>query len=269
MAQPLFELTGELSILERARPRNENATALVISLALRNGLFDDYRKLRADLVREQLDNFAARARSTAPADLIAQLPDPPYRSDSEPLIVALLHELHRRPLDEAPAKPTVIDALIDYALRHNLGPLDGLELLTHKPGAASDAIRTRLARKLGLNNLAAQIELGSADPRRVPVVETEWQGLCGNEICYYAWRNVDADHAVSLTVETPQTDDVPAYAEVYVDDVRRSEGEVGLRRDFIVPVGNPGTHRVEVVLANPVTRNGTRRTLHIIGVTTL
>jgi hypothetical protein len=194
---------------------------------------------------------------------------PPYHADSEPVIAALLDELHRRPLDEVPGKPTIIDALVDYALRHNLDPLDGLELITHRQGAASDATRIRLARKLGENNVAAQIELGSADPRRVPVVESEWQGLCGSDVCYYGWRNIDAGHAIALNVETVETDNVPAYAELYVDDVLRGEGEVGARRDFIVPVGNPGTHRVEVVLANPATRNGTVRKLHISGVTTL
>jgi hypothetical protein len=269
MAQPLFELTGDLSLLERARPRSEYSTGILISLALQNGLFDDYRKLRGDRQRERLDDFAARARGSSTAELIVNFPNPPYRSDSEPLIVALLDELHRRPLDEAPGKPIIIDSIVDYALRHNLGPLDGLELVTHKPGAASDTTRIRLARKLGINNLAAQIEFANADPRRVAVVESDWQGLCDKDVCHYAWRNIDANHAVSLAVETVQTDNVPAYAEVYVDDVLRGEGEVGARRDFIVPVGNPGTHRIEVVLANPMTRNGETRKLHIRGITTL
>ncbi|HEX3578963.1 MAG TPA: hypothetical protein VHY33_10405 [Thermoanaerobaculia bacterium] len=269
MAQPLFELTGDLTMLERSRPRNEYATGILISLALRNGLFEDYRKLREDLQRERLEDFTARARSSSPADLIAHFPDPPYRADSEPLIVALLDELHRRPLDEVPGRPVIIDSVVDYALRHNLEPLDGLELVTHRQGAASDATRIRLARKLGENNVAAQIELANADPRRLPVVESDWQELCGNNICYRAWRNIEANHAISLNIETAETDNVPAYAEVYVDDVRRGEGEVGAKRDFIVPVGNPGTHRVEVVLANPVTRNGGVRRLRISGVTTL
>jgi len=269
MAQPLFELTGDLSMLERARPRTEYATGILISLALRNGLFDDYRKLRADLQRERLDDFAQRAHSSSPADLIASFPDPPYRADSEPLIVALLDELHRRPLDEVPGKPAIIDALVDYSLRHNLEPLDGLELIAHNRGSASDSTRIRLARKLGENNVAAQIEMGTADPRRAPVADSEWQGLCGTNVCYSAWRNIDASHAVSVNIATVETDNVPAYAEVYVDDVLRAEGEVGARRGFIVPAGNPGAHRVEVVLANPATRNGGVRRLHINGITTL
>jgi hypothetical protein len=65
MAQPLFELTGELSLLKRARPRSEYATGIVISLALRNGFFDDYRKLRVELQRERLDDSAVPRRLRA------------------------------------------------------------------------------------------------------------------------------------------------------------------------------------------------------------
>jgi hypothetical protein len=168
-----------------------------------------------------------------------------------------------------PARPAVIDGVVDYALRHGLEPLDGLEIVTRKTGAASDATRIRLARKLGLVNLARQIELGANDPRRPQVIDSDWQGLCDTDICYRAWRSIEAGHAVSLAIEAVETDDVAAYAEIYVDDVLRAEGEVGARRDFIVPVGNPGTHRVEVVLANPRMRNGSARRLHIATITTL
>jgi len=141
MAQPLFELTGDLSMLERARPRDDDSTRLLISLALRNGFFADYQKLRADLAHERLDEFKAHARGSSPADLIGRFPDPPYRADSEPLILALLEELHRRPLDESPGRPAVVDAIVDYTLRHDLGPLDGLEPVTLKPWWASDLTR--------------------------------------------------------------------------------------------------------------------------------
>src|SRR5947199_4185707 len=110
----------------------------------------------------------------------------------------------------------------------------------------------------------------TADPRRpAAAVDSGWQGLCGNYVCYHGWRDVDAAHAVAVRVETVQTDNVPAYAEVYVDDVLRGEGEVGVKRDFLAPVGNPGRHRVEVVLANPVTRNAEGRRVRISSLTTL
>ena len=269
MAKPLFELTGDLAMLERAQPHTAYSTGMLINLALPNGRFDDYRRLRDELQRLTAADFNSRLHTASPADLIAHFPDPPYSSDSEPLIAALLDELHRRPLDEMPNRPAVIDGVVDYALRHGLEPLDGLEIVTHKAGAASDATRIRLARKLGLVNLAKQIELGATDPRRPQVVDSEWQGLCGTEICNRGWRSIEAGHAVSLAIETLETDNIAAYAEIYVDDALRAEGEVGARRDFIVPVGNPGMHRVEVVLANPRTRNGATRRLHIASITTL
>jgi hypothetical protein len=269
MAQPLFELNGDLSMLERVQPHTEYSTEVLIAIALPNGRFDDYRRLRDELLRLRLADFNARARTAAPADLIARFPDPPYHADSEPLIIALLEELHRRPLDEPPNRPAVIEAIVDYALRHDLGPLDGLEIVTRKAGGASDATRIRLARKLGLANLAAQIELGATDPRRAQVADADWQGLCDKDVCYRAWRSIDAAHGVALSIETRQTDDDAAYAEIYVDDVLRGEGEVGAKRDFIVPAGAPGTHRIEVVLANPRTRNGSNRRLRIVNVTTL
>jgi hypothetical protein len=269
MAGPLFELTGDLSMLERAQPHTEYSVGVLLDLALPNGRFDDYRKLRGELQQLRIAYFNARVHVAAPGDLIAHFPDPPYFSDSEPLIAAVLAELHRRPLDEMPARPAVIDGVVDYALRHGLEPLDGLEIVTRKTGAASDQTRIRLARKLGLVNLARQIEVGANDPRRPQLAASDWQGLCGNDICNRGWRTIEAGHAISLTIETAQTDDVSAYAEIYVDDDLRGEGEIGARRDFILPVGNPGTHRVEVVLANPRMRSGASRRLHVASITTL
>ena len=269
MAGPLFELTGDLSMLERAQPHTEYSVGVLLDLALPNGRFDDYRKLRGELKQLRAVGVNARVHVAAPGDLIAHFPDPPYFSDSEPQIAALLNELHRRPLDEMPNRPAVIDGVIDYALRHGLEPLDGLEIVTRRTGAASDQTRIRLARKLGLINLARQIELGANDPRRPQMTDSDWHGLCGTDICNHGWRTIEAAHAVSLTIETAQTDDVAGYAEIYVDDELRGEGEIGARRDFILPVGNPGTHRVEIVLANPRMHDGASRRLHVASITSL
>jgi len=268
MAKPLYELTGDLSMLYAAHPSNENAITTLISLTVPNGDFADYRNLRGELQRRRLEDFAESRRSATPEELIEHFPDPPYRADSEPLIAALLEELHRRPLSDDPHRPTIIDALIDYAFRHDLGPLDGLEVVTRKPGAASIPARARLARKLGLTDLALQID-SQTDPRTVHPNESEWQGLCQTDICNRGWRTIEADHGVALTIATVQTDNVPAYVEIYLDDVLRAEGEVGPKRDFVIPVGNRGMHRVEVVLANPLTRNRFPRRVHIASITTL
>jgi hypothetical protein len=269
MAKPLFELTGDLSLLRQAHPPTKYSIGIVMDLALANGFFSDYRSLRSEMERRLNDDFAARRHSDPPAELMARFPEPPYHSDAEPMIAGLLEELHHRPLDDNPGRVAIVDAIVDYALRHGLGPLDGLEVITRKPDAASVATRIRLARNLGLTNLAAQLELASSDPRRVQSLDSEWQGLCDNDVCHRAWRTIEAEHGVALSIETVQTDNVPAYVEIYFDDILRAEGEVGPKRDFIVPVGNPGTHRVEIVLANPMTRNRFPRRIHVAGITAL
>jgi hypothetical protein len=269
MAKPLVELTGNLTILERWHPPTEEGLQILISLALPNGFFADYRQLRGELQRKRIDDFAAMRSAAAPSELIAHFPDPPYHADSQPLIQALLDELHRRPLIENPNRPEVIDGIADYSLRHALQPLDGLKVITREAGSASPGTRTRLARQLGLTTLALQIEADAKDARTVQVQVSEWEGLCQNDVCNRASRSIDAAHGIALTIETVQSDNVPAYAEIYADDTLRAEGEVGANRDFVVAVGNPGPHRIEVVLANPMTRNLLQRRIHIARVTTL
>jgi hypothetical protein len=269
MAKPVYELTGDLSYLEGARPPTLSADGMLISLALQNGLFADYRNLRADADRRRLDEFNAYRRSVTPEELLARFPDPPYHAGQEPLITALLDELHRRPLVDDPHRTGVVDNVINYALRHGLGPLDGFEVITRKPGAAPAETQIALARKLGLDSVARSLETASSDPRRVAPVLTDWQGLCDANVCYSAWRMIEAAHGIAMTIDTVESDNVPAYVEIYVDDALRAEGEVGAKRDFVAPVGNAGAHRVEVVLANPATRNGSRRRVHIANVTTL
>jgi len=268
MAKPLYELTGDLPMLVAVHPSDAFAIGTLISLAVPNGFFADYRNLRGELQRRRAADFAELRQSATPEELIEHLPDPPYRADSEPLIAALLDELHRRPLTEDPHRPAIIDALVDYALRHDAGPLDGLEIITRKPAAASVATRARLARTLGLTDLALQIDK-EADPRVEKPNEAEWQGLCQKDICNRGWRTIEAGHGIALSIETVQTDGVPAYVEIYLDDVLRAEGEVGAKRDFVVPAGNEGVHRIEVVLANPMTRNRFPRRVHVAGITTL
>jgi len=269
MARPLFELTGDLTMLHRSHPRNESSMSLLIYLALQNGFFAEYHNLRGELERQHLADFNAALHTASPVELIARFPDPPYHAEAEPMIAALLEELHRRPLDDNPGRGTIVDAIVDYALRHGLGPLDGLEVITRKPGSASVATRIKLARKLGLADRALQLELSISDPRRVQPLDSEWQGLCETDVCDRAWRTIEADHGVALSIETKMTDNVPAYVEIYVDDALAAEGEVGARRDFILPAGGHGTHRVEVVLANPLTRNNEHRRIHIASITTL
>jgi hypothetical protein len=269
MAKPIYELTGDLSYLEAARPSTADATGMLISLALANGFFADYRNLRVELERQRLAEFNASRRSATPEELVTHFPDPPYHTDQDPLLAALLDELHRRPLNDDPHRTGVIDNVIAYALRHDLGPLDGFEVITGKPGAASIEARMALARKLGLASVAHALEISTSDPRRVPPVLNDWQGLCNRELCYTAWRMIDAEHGIAITIEPLDSDNVPAYVEIYVDDALRAEGDVGAKRDFAVPVGSAAAHRIEVALLNPLTRNRASRRVHIASITTL
>jgi hypothetical protein len=269
MAKPLFELTGDLAYLHRAGPPTAETLGGLINLALPNGRFADYRALRQELQRKRIADFAGQRGVAAPEELVAQFPMPPYRTDAEPLILGLLEELHHRPLDDDPHRADVVEGIVDYALRHDIRPLDGLEVITRRPGSVSVATRIKLAQALGLNERASQLAMASNDPRRVLPNESDWQGLCEKDICTRAWRMIEAEHGIGLTVETVHTDEVPAYVEIYVDDALRAEGEAGPRRDFVVPVGTPGRHRIEVVLANPMTRNLSQRSVRVASITTL
>src|SRR5664279_427361 len=214
MARPIFELTGDLSYLQRSGPPTADTTAWLISLALPNGRFADYRALRHKWQQQHLDEFTAKLHTDTPEELVAAFPSPPYRADAEPMIKALLDELHQRPLSESPGRPDLLNAIVDYALRHDLGPLDGLEVISRTPGAASAETRLKLARALGLKERASQIELASNDPRRVLPNENDWQGLCQSDICTHGWRIVEAEQGIALTIETVKTDEVPPYVEI-------------------------------------------------------
>lgn len=273
MAGPIFELTGDLSYLQRNGPQTADAIAPLITLAVSSDRFADYRALRAEMQRKRLEEFAPRVLTTTSKELVDGFPNPPYHSDDEPLIKALLNELHQHPLDKIPNRRDVVESVADYALRHGLEPLDGLEVISRKPGAASVETQIRLAKALGLKESALQLEMASNDPRKVPANDLEWQGRCGNDICTRAWRVIDAEHGIALTIQTvqqtAQTDDLPAYVEIYVDDILRAEGEVKSKRDFIVPVGTRGAHRIEVLLVNPTTRNPTPRRIQVAKIATL
>ena len=264
MAPALFDLTGDLAMLRRAQPHTEGSISWLLALAATNGRFEDYRSLRAELQKKRLDEFLALAPAASPRGLIDAFPQPPYRKDSEPLIVALLQQLHRRPLDEDPGRSNVIEGIVDYALRHDLGPLDGLEVLIRKEGWATAPTRLRLARKLGVSQADLDLEM-TRHPPAVRPPASDWKGLCESMVCDRAWREIASTGSILLTLAPAKMDEVPPYAEIYLDDVLVSEGEVATRRDFVLP-SLPGNHELELRLANPMTRNGSRREIRILSV---
>jgi hypothetical protein len=66
-----------------------------------------------------------------------------------------------------------------------------------------------------------------------------------------------------LPIAVVQSDQIPPYVEVYVDDVLAAEGAVDVRREVALPVGGVGLHRLEVRIANPVTRGRVQRRIRI------
>jgi hypothetical protein len=91
-----------------------------------------------------------------------------------------------------------------------------------------------------------------------------WSGTCGENVCASAWRAIDARQAIVLDIKTIDSDDVDPYVEIYVDGARRTEGPVDEQQRFTALVDALGTHRVEVRLANPITRNSQARRVRII-----
>lgn len=79
-------------------------------------------------------------------------------------------------------------------------------------------------------------------------------------------RAVVADRQVAVSIKTLVTDDVPPYIEVYVDNTLRAEGAVKGETTLTAPVEHAETHDVEIRLANPVTRNNTRRRVEVTAV---
>jgi hypothetical protein len=101
-------------------------------------------------------------------------------------------------------------------------------------------------------------------PQPPPAVGRDrWAGLCNEDVCFSAWREVDANHGVAVTMKPIDTDDVAPYVEIYVDGARRAEGAVGRETTLTATVGAPGVHRIEVRQVNAVTRNSVQRRLRI------
>ncbi|HEX7153865.1 MAG TPA: hypothetical protein VF618_20415 [Thermoanaerobaculia bacterium] len=158
IATPLYDLTHDFAMLRRGAPDSLEALALLRDVAINNGLTAEYRELRDALRRKRLAEFEARHASLAPRDLLGQLSFQP-RADDHPFITRVLTELQRRPIDANAGVRDLARDVIDYAIDHRLGPLDGLEALALDTKSAPDATRARLALALGDVPRAAQIEM--------------------------------------------------------------------------------------------------------------
>lgn len=222
MARPLFDLTGDLSMLRRWNPGNADALIYLRNTAAMYGRFAEYRELRSETSQKRIAEFREALPRRTPEEIVDALPEPPYSTDDEPLLRDALAELRRRPLAEAPHHTARLDALDDYAHRHDL-----------EPGASETA--------------------------------SDWQQLVADSVKARSWIDREMRGPTSIAIERVSSDDVPPYVEVYVDDARAAEGDVASPRVFRVNAA-PGLHRLEVRIANPVTRNGESRLVRVVSV---
>ncbi len=209
-------------------------------------------------------------------------------------------ELSRRPLDAPPANPSLVDRVVDYALRHHVEPLSGLEALVDLPGAASEPARARVALHLGDPDRASRIEIST--PRNDPAVwadyfderaafarahgdaalariyeakaflghqdRVKWTGLCADKtICVSGARElqVSKPHPLALTLESDRPESTPAYVEILLDERRVSEGELTKVKQFDLGTAAVGSHPIEVRVVNPFTPQARERRLRIRG----
>ena len=325
--RPLWDLTRDFDYLLRNAPKTLGTLDALRNIAVSNGLFDDYRETRAALHGERLATFEATRSTLAPHDLPQLLPRR-IETEDEPLVRRVLEELHARSFDPSRfGDPTT--AMIEYAIRHNVRPLEGLTPFVEAMHVIPDVTRARLALALNNPEAATLIELGAAgavtqewvpyhleralfearrgdaaaadaqlrravigrpDPavlataqeaaailrNHAAAAEFEkhlaalakqpraWQGTCGpNELCNSV-RAVVPSRGGSIGVEAAvvQSDQIPPYVEIYVDDARVAEGEVVDRRRFVLPAPK-GVHEIEVRLVNPRIANGSQRRVRL------
>jgi len=297
VAQPLFDLTGNFGYLRRNAPHDPAARDRLSHIAATNGLFADYRSLRAEAATARLRRFSQIRSSASQSDLIDLLPDS-FSSDDETLVRSILEELSRRPLDAPPARADVVDRVVDYALRHHIEPLSGLEALVDLPGAASDPARARVALHLGDPDRASRIEVAArdtdpaawadydderaafarahADPVLAKAYEAKaylghkerekWKNLCAPQtICTYGAKEVviSKPHPLTLSLESERAEGLPAYVEVMLDGNRVTEGEVAKTHAFDLGTAAAGPHSIEVRVVNPFTPQARERRLRI------
>ncbi|HET7434471.1 MAG TPA: hypothetical protein VFN10_07125 [Thermoanaerobaculia bacterium] len=234
--RPLWNLTGDLTIFRRANPGTIEAYESLRDLAVANGNFEQYRQLREIVRAKQLTNFIARAPELDPAELSNALPIKLYDTKDEPLMRRYLALLHERPLASAPANGNAFEPLLEYALEHDLTPLDGLETVI-RSDATDDALRARLALQLDDRATATELEMTrtTRESRR--------------------WTRYFADRAV---VEAQQHD--AHLATAYV--IRAAEGGMNaeaLRAEMETAaiLGNDaGAKRARAALANAYAKPG-------------
>lgn len=91
-----------------------------------------------------------------------------------------------------------------------------------------------------------------------------WSGTCAaNELCSTATTSAYVlDGTLELDLRVLQSDEIPPYVEIYVDDALVAEGPIREPRAFRVSVAT-GLREIAVRLVNSRTRNGIQRRLRL------
>ncbi len=290
--RPLWELTHDLRYLRRSAPQTIHALSMLRELAIASGNFAEYRELRAAMRDRRMSDFRAKRATATVAELIDILPRPITDSD-EPLVRAILAEIDRRPFDVHTMGGRV-EELALYAIAHDVKPLTALAPFVDRVGNLTHPTRARLALALGDRDGAMRVELTTAmvnaaewtpylleraafeERNGQPALAARyrlratvaggpaanvWTNTCGTaELCATVSRIHDGP--LQFRASVAQSDEIPPYVEVYLDDVLVMEGEVREEKTFAVDAA-PGPHRTEVRLINRTMRNGTQRRVRL------
>jgi hypothetical protein len=289
--RPLWELTRDLDYLRRSAPHSTNALWMLRELAVASGDIAEYRQLRAALRDARMNDFRAKRATATIAELADILPQPITEDDKE-LVHGILEEIDHRPFDLEHLGNRIEDIAI-FTIEHHVQPLTALAPLVEIHGKLRNSTRARLAIALGDRSAAERIELFTGvtaapdwlpyhleraefeEQQREPamaqlyrsraaiadaVPKNIWTNLCGtDELCTSVFRTHEGP--LHFTLSPAQTDEIPPYVEVYVDDELTAEGEVRGSKAF--DVGGAGRHRIEVRLINRFMRNGTQRRVRL------
>lgn len=123
--------------------------------------------------------------------------------------------------------------------------------------AAAHEVATILGQERAAQQYRQQLAVRARLPRA-------WSGTCGtNELCATTTATVYvASDPLRLDLAPIQSDELPPYIEIYLDDTRIAEGALEGPRSFVLPAA-AGLHQLEVRLLNPRTRNGIQRRVRL------
>jgi len=222
-AEMVARVTGDLSIVRRANPGTDAALLNLQTTAAANGQFDAYRAFREQMRRRQLARFESIRATADPAELIALVPMQPTTADTQ-LLRGILDALRSKEIPRDKIDTRRFDILNRFATNHSLQPLD-----VARPEQPAE----------------------------------QWSGLCGGDICERAQRDVFSEGGTyTLRLEVVQSDQVPPYAEVVIDDAMVGEGAVSPELEVKVNLTR-GFHRVSVRVVNPKTHTSVRRLIRV------